>query len=596
MEELFAGACSELGGDGNYVALTTLREHAPVKMHFMKTLLKLPWQEETLAIYFQSRSDNWDFNEKLPGVRLRSELTKAIEITNREKRRTAQLPGDLYTAVLKAGNPAAAAGVISSAREAELAALPIDTFEALMTTLDKPPDPPNPADMIGTAQFPIALAGFVNAQVKVLAAIPASLEKAGKGLSQLMEYFKMIAKFGGAQANQRVAVQRIQTLKELCETAAVLILDKSFVPLSPKAIYVLCEVAPPHVAALAISTLSDQGDQEAVSACASHFQKIPVPVLEGLPQDTLVRLAVASTKSKAVAQEVLGRVAKAAGATLGVWSMDDVAKLLMAVAKAKAGSDSEEVISLYGRAAEAVAGKLQSVSDTQLIKVVLALSKVASMKDFLEAAAEEAVTRMPKITPQQLLFLTQGFLPLGAGHASLTKMFDFWSLIPDETPGHLSANQFAKLAQLAAPVAPNCSAFWVTLGRCILAGKGSLTDAGKASLEAAFPDGSGPGFPDKDQVLAIFSKAKESVKDRDDKKRTSRSREKESRTKESEKDARDDRGAKDRDEKKRSRSREKGRRADDRGREDRRKGDERRSRSRSRDKRKRSRSRSRRRR
>jgi uncharacterized protein YfaA (DUF2138 family) len=163
-----------------------------------------------------------------------------------------------------------------------------------------------------------------------------------------------------------------------------------------------------------------------------------------------MRLAIAATKSKAVATEVVPMVAKAAGATLAAWNMDDVAKFLMAMAKAKDKSDCEEVVGLYGRAAESVMGKLESITDAQFIKILLAVCKAPSMKDFLAAMAQEAVKRLPKTKPAQLLFTTQGLLPLGATNSDVAKVLDHWASLPDETEGHLNADQTAQLAHVVA--------------------------------------------------------------------------------------------------------------------------------------------------
>merc|ERR1712039_750329 len=84
--------------------------------------------------------------------------------------------------------------------------------------------------------------------------------------------------------------------------------------------------------------------------------------------------------------------------------------------------------------------------------------------------------------------LTQGLLPLGGGHAALSKVLDFWAagfnevsraedLLTDsmgaqlvhnrrkdlEAKGQLTADQLAKLAQTVAPKAPDHTSFWKAL-------------------------------------------------------------------------------------------------------------------------------------
>merc|ERR1719401_369129 len=174
--------------------------------------------------------------------------------------------------------------------------------------------------------------------------------------------------------------------------------------------------------ASAIAGLGDKGEGDEVKACASLLGKVPVQMLEGLPQDILVRLATASTKSGAVAEAVLGLVAAASAATLSAWNLDDVSKLLLALAKAKAATDSSSVANLYGRAAEALFPKLPDMSDAQLIKIALAFSKVPSCKEFLEAGAEEAAKRLASIPLPQLLLLTQGLAPLGGQNSAMSKI------------------------------------------------------------------------------------------------------------------------------------------------------------------------------
>merc|ERR1712060_990609 len=80
----------------------------------------------------------------------------------------------------------------------------------------------------------------------------------------------------------------------------------------------------------------------------------------------------------------------------------------------------------------------------------------------------------------------------------------------------LSADQAAKLAQLLAPVAPAKDSLWKVLGARLVEERSSLTDAGKASVQAAFPEGDGPAFDDKDRLLeALKPPKKRDDRDRD---------------------------------------------------------------------------------
>merc|ERR1712232_693512 len=98
-------------------------------------------------------------------------------------------------------------------------------------------------------------------------------------------------------------------------------------------------------------------------------------------------------------------------------------------------------------------------------KVALVLGRVPSCKDFLEALAEAAISRVGNMPQAQLLLLTQGLAPLGGENAHFTKVLDTWAAgSGDETKGKLSSDQLAKLAQTLAPLAPSHSGFWNGLG------------------------------------------------------------------------------------------------------------------------------------
>uniref|UniRef100_A0A7S2AZ65 Uncharacterized protein n=1 Tax=Alexandrium andersonii TaxID=327968 RepID=A0A7S2AZ65_9DINO len=520
MDEIFTTAVTSLGGESSYIPLSKLLEDGNVRSYFQRTLIKPLWAEETFVVFFQSRPGQWDFDAKTRGVRVRSALADQINQATLKNRKKAPLPEKLYEALLRAGGMPETVAAVSVAGAAELAALPIDTVEALMDSFGKPLE----------AGSPIPPDAFASAQAKVIAAVPGALDKKGAALGMLMDFYGRVIKFGGEQVDAKVAAQRIDTLKELCETAATMIQEKGLGTVGLKAIGLLCQTAPLHVIASAIAGLGEKGDGDDVKALSALLGKVPPAMLEGLPRETLLRLATAATKSAAVAEAVLGIVAAASAATLPSWGMDDVSKLLLALCKAKAGADGPSVANLYGRAAEALFPKLPSMSDAQLIKVTLAFGRVPSCKEFLEAVAAEAVNRASNLPLPQLLLLTQGLVPLGGEHASFVKMLDFWASGADAAKVQLSADQLAKLAQVVAPVAPAHAAFWTKLGGQLVAQKGSLTDAGKASVEAAFPGGGGPAFADKEKLLQAEKPAKshkDSEKDADkerDSKRRSRSR------------------------------------------------------------------------
>ncbi|CAJ1348497.1 unnamed protein product, partial [Effrenium voratum] len=123
---------------------------------------------------------------------------------------------------------------------------------------------------------------------------------------------------------------------------------------------------------------------------------------------------------------VLDASASAAALVLNAFSMEDASKLLLAVAKAKAGAEGAGVRDLYERAAEVIPPKLSELSSVQLIKVVLAVTKVEACRPLLEAAATTATTRVSDIQPSQMMLLMQGLLPLG-DHPALNTMADNWA-------------------------------------------------------------------------------------------------------------------------------------------------------------------------
>merc|ERR1711924_59123 len=153
--------------------------------------------------------------------------------------------------------------------------------------------------------------------------------------------------------------------------------------------------------------------------------------------------------------------------------------------------------------------------------------------------------------PAQLLLLTQGLSTLGGENASFAKVLDGWAGL-DESKGQLTSDQLAKLAQSVAPVAAGQTAFWDFICTQLASKTDSLTEAGWASVEAAFPGGAGPECKDKEKLLAALK----TKKDKEDEKKK---REEEDKKRADDRNRRDTRGNDRRDD-----------RRDDRGRDDRR--------------------------
>ncbi|CAJ1345836.1 unnamed protein product, partial [Effrenium voratum] len=168
---------------------------------------------------------------------------------------------------------------------------------------------------------------------------------------------------------------------------------------------------------------------------------------------------------------------------------------------------------------EWVASQTDGLSETQLVKVVLALGRVPACKDFVASAAAEVVNKMSAIAAPQLLLLTQGMAGLGSDNASLAKLVDYWTT--DEVKlKQLSADQLAKLGQVLAPVMPGHEALWKLVGARLLEQKDKLSEPGKASVLAAF-SGEAPTFEEKEKLVAAMKPRDRDRKDRDNEKERS---------------------------------------------------------------------------
>eukprot|EP00931_Biecheleriopsis_adriatica_P007380 TRINITY_DN108670_c0_g1_i1.p1 TRINITY_DN108670_c0_g1~~TRINITY_DN108670_c0_g1_i1.p1 ORF type:complete len:981 (-),score=222.15 TRINITY_DN108670_c0_g1_i1:17-2959(-) len=282
----------------------------------------------------------------------------------------------------------------------------------------------------------------------------------------------------------------------------------------------------------ALGERSVEGDE--MRACVRLLTDTPNAMSEGLPPQALMRVMVAATKSAAVAEVALDGVAAAASVVLHSFGMDDISKLLLAVSKAKSAGGAG-VSNLYNRASEVVSPKLRELSVVQLIKIVLAIGKEPACRPLLEAAGLDTIRRMPEISqsPSHLVLLMQGVAALGDGDRGdkvlveilelLVKAFDNATekenqarsdLVIDkrrelEAKGQLTADQVAKLAQIFAPAVRREKFFWEALGSRMQELPKSLSAAGFASMETAFPSGGGPEFEGKRRMLRAVDTARE---------------------------------------------------------------------------------------
>jgi len=246
------------------------------------------------------------------------------------------------------------------------------------------------------------------------------------------------------------------------------------------------------------------------------------PGLAAVPPSRLLRLATASTRSACIAECALGPVAGAAAQSLESWTAEDAAELMLVVATSSQGSaNSLGAKRLFGRVTEVLTPRLSALSATVLLKVVVAAGAASAYcKDLLEAAANKAVLKGAEMKPEQVMLLTQGVLPLGGTHTVVIRLLNFWAQLlagSDKKAPVLPPDDIAQLAMLLSIVAPDHSLVFHVIGTRLQEVSSSLTEAGYASLEAAFPGGAGPSFPGKEELLAAAAdlrakKAEESKK------------------------------------------------------------------------------------
>lgn len=231
------------------------------------------------------------------------------------------------------------------------------------------------------------------------------------------------------------------------------------------------------------------------------------PGLAAVPPSRLLRLATASTRSACIAECALGPVAGAAAQSLESWTAEDAAELMLVVATSSQGSaNSLGAKRLFGRVTEVLTPRLSALSATVLLKVVVAAGAASAYcKDLLEAAANKAVLKGAEMKPEQVMLLTQGVLPLGGTHTVVIRLVNFWAQLlagSDKKAPVLPPDDIAQLAMLLSMVAPDHSLVFHVIGTRLQEVSSSLTEAGYASLEAAFPGGAGPSFPGKEELLA----------------------------------------------------------------------------------------------
>lgn len=607
LEEVLIPVIQGFGGDKVYVSVTALREDQSVRHYFQITLKKAVWSHEDFESYFEGHYQQWDYDPQHNRVRIRSKQARLMHSLTKSQNPMdvaaavssagdvmSTLPVDVAEGVLStleqplSGSENVTACVnYMTAQKLLLSALPDICRQAhlrqLLTIYMKVVNLGGSAatkDLVaqrdGAAK---ALASVLSDQIgangvqqgeitwevlKVLCAMPLDWGVCGEQLRgsvgpllvdqplpELVPLLHAAVKVSAQQVVELIAAAVQGQLSgatpalvaEALEAMAIGNLGLEAVPVE---LLKVIHEAPFELTASIIATLGEkQLESDALSMCASFLGKQQSKL--GLLQSaTLLRLIIAAAKSCIIASSLLDAVAAVARINLESWNMDDVSKLLLALAKVKVGKDSHEVAVLFSQAAEVVAPRLPALSSVQLIKVILAIGKEPACRSLLTSAAAEATKRMADLSRPQLLLLTQGLLPLGGDDHSLAKTLDFWTeslrngeviagnhhddgvSIRRQDAEHkapLTADQLAKLVQILAGKVPSHAVFDV-LSRQLAEGARYLTPAGYASLEVAFRDGSGPDFRGRSSLLRALQRNKEPSPRRSmDAPSTSRSRE-----------------------------------------------------------------------
>jgi len=254
------------------------------------------------------------------------------------------------------------------------------------------------------------------------------------------------------------------------------------------------------------------------------------PLLSVVPARLLVQLASAAKSSAAIEECGLSPVVVVATMSLVDWSPDDIAVMLRVVAKTEVGTASERARHFFDKAAEVLPPKLQYVSTDKLLDVVVALRTFEQCHVLFEASAGEAVSRVSKLAlTHQMLLLTKGVVALGAKHKLVAEVADQWmQRLSAEVGGGVilpyiptangqdatstsrteaTADDLARLLRLWAPVAAEHPDLFQKTGSRLSAIASTLTTSAKASLLAAFSNGSGPDFPGKKEILRSRSRS-----------------------------------------------------------------------------------------
>jgi len=236
-----------------------------------------------------------------------------------------------------------------------------------------------------------------------------------------------------------------------------------------------------------------------------------------VPTEDLLRLAEAGEKSELVQSLGLGAIAGAATQAMAKWLPEETVRLLRSVAKSNLSLQSEGVQEFLALAADSLKGQLKLLGLRHLADLTAAVSTMEPCQQLFEATVDVVLARKAELEASTLMPLTDALLPrLGLGHRLVVGILAAWAqLVASEGKNRVEvveADQAAHLAELLAMNVPDSlteeqKGVFEAIGGFLEKSAGRLTQAGRLSLQVAFPGGEGPAFPRKEQLLAAVTKA-----------------------------------------------------------------------------------------
>lgn len=551
-----------------WITLPALQQDPNIMLYFQNILQKQVWDEEDFVAYFEGHWETWEFNKDLRSVRLRPPEEKLAQMLN------------------KAASIDEVSACVASAKE-EITRVSLDAaVRALMVLAPATQD---------TEDLEVSkMIDRIAAQKRILASFAGILEVAtftrSLALGDWLDIIDLLGKVGGAspapdllqvrqasmlgcselvlqhassgsmkfQASELTRLLQLpgvaghdQVLAALFKPYVAAVGVDMALELTRLAGVASCVVVAGSFAASVLEALDSQQPEPPpgevmeklkvicsagtlLEDVASRSQKLaPVtgalaladiilaigersftsesltatvellagkPDLALLPPATLLKLVVASTKSASLVP-VVGAVARVVAGSAGSWTVSDLVRLLLAMSKAKGAVGAEEKAQLLQQVGVVVTPQMAALPGTDLIKLILAIAP-DGCSALLEASAEEAYRRVSSFPPAQLLILTQGLvLGLGGSHKVVQQVAEFWALSLQpakdsddsddditrrrrelEQRSRLTTDQLMQLAKSTQPIASK--PLVEAIGTQLLSRFSELTEAGRKLLEA----------------------------------------------------------------------------------------------------------------